>query len=83
MAGVTPDQQRELDAIGMDVRSARDRWLDRQDPEQVATRPWLYPKTPPYPADAPCYYCRANDDRQLNWCSFCIHNPDAVIYEQT
>lgn len=38
-------------------------------------------KVPPYPADAPCYYCTLRDSPELEPCKYCIQNPDAVIYE--
>lgn len=44
------------------------------------------PYEPPYPADAPCYYCQFNTGQEYEEgespCRFCIHNPDAVIYGQ-
>jgi hypothetical protein len=39
----------------------------------------------PYPSDSPCYYCPFNmgDERVpgVNACTYCIQNPDALIYK--
>jgi len=61
------------------IREWRERWeaSEKRNKEKGRTRYHCqFPAGPPWPADAPCYYCDA--DKEL--CKICIHNDQALIW---
>lgn len=68
---LTEKEQQELFKIHDIVDGNINAWSERTGKK----------KAPPYPADAPCYYCIFNNEvPDKTACNYCIQNPKAVIY---
>ena len=73
---MNPRDRTDLQALHRYTEEKINNWRERW-PE--------VPKQPPWPADAPCYYCDFVEGDSgapdVNACDFCVHNPDALIYQ--